>query len=219
MALIGNCASLAETGSTTAPAAPPPEELDLASILRRLGQTYAGMAGYYDRGVSTVYSSRHPELNRTQTFTTRFERSTYFSWVSDLGDKTDYRITFDGVRVVEQWYGRRRERADLGDAIASATGISDSAAFWIPTLLMPEMIESAGLLHTFSRASSATRLADEEVGGQHCFVLRAQSRLTDVRVWISTRDFLIRRITHQNAGRDEVITTSYTPRTDISLAP
>ena len=195
------------------------EPLDLAAILRRVGQTYAGMPAYHDRGVSVVRWSRHPELNSTQRFTTHFERGRYFSWVSDMGQTDDYRITFDGVSVVTQSHGRRKERPDLGTAIAGATGISDLAAFWIPTLLMPEMIPTAGLLPNFRRASSMTRLADQVAGDQPCFVLRAQDDLGDVRVWISARDFLIRRIEHRNAGRDELTTTDYTPQTDISLGP
>ncbi|MEQ1727381.1 MAG: hypothetical protein ABL982_03290, partial [Vicinamibacterales bacterium] len=193
--------------------------LDLPTILRRLGQRYAAMGVYRDRGVSIVRSSRYPELNTTQRFATEFERSRHFSWVSDLGKKDDYRITFNGVRVVEQFYGRRKEVPTLGEAIAGATGISNVAATWIPTLLMPDVLPGVGLLPAFRRASSPARLPDEEAGGQQCFVLQAQDIRLQVRVWISRRDFLVRRVEHRSEGRDVVTTTDYTPQTDISLGP
>jgi len=193
--------------------------LDLPTILRRLGQRYAAMGVYRDRGVSIVRSSRYPELNTTQRFATEFDRSRHFSWVSDLGKKTDYRITFDGSRVIELFYGRRHEVQTLGEAIAGATGISNTAATWIPTLLMPEVLPGVGLLPAFRRSSSSARLSDEEAGGQQCFVLQAQDIRLQVRVWVSRGDFLVRRVEHRSEGRDVVTTTDYTPRTDISLDP
>ncbi len=219
LCLVGGAISLDASASAYQAVAPHSDALDIQGILQRVGRTYAALAGYYDRGVCTVFSSRLPELNTTQRFATRFERSKYFSWTSDLADKSAYRITFDGVRVVRQWYGRSTELSKLSDAIAGATGISDSAAFWVPTLLMPEMIPSAGLIPEFTRAASTTRLPDEYIAGERCFVLRAQDGLAYVHVWISMRDFLIRRLVHRNAGRDEVTTTDYTPQTDISLTP
>ena len=193
--------------------------LDLATILRRTGQTYAAMGVYRDRGVSVVRSSRYPELNTTERFATEFERSRHFSWVSDLGKKTDYRITLDGSRVIELFYGRRQEVPTVGEAIAGASGISHLAAAWIPTLLMPEAIPGSGLLPAFRRASSSSRLPDQEAGGQQCFVVQAQDIRLQVRVWIGRRDFLVRRVEHRSEGRDVVTTTDYTPGTDISLDP
>lgn len=213
---MGGAVSLHATASTHQAATAQPDALE---ILRRVGDTYARLAGYYDRGICMVHSARLPALNVTQRFATRFERSKYFNWTSDLGRKTDYQITFDGVKVVTHSYGRRQERSDLGDAIAGATGISDAAAFWVPTLLMPELIPRAGLLVEFRRADTTMRLPDEDVAGQRCFVLRAQTGQAYVKAWISTRDFLIRRIEDRNAGRDEITTTDYTPQTDISLTP
>lgn len=195
------------------------QTLDLGTILQRLGRTYSAMTVYRDRGVSTVQYSRSPELDITQRFATEFERAKHFSWVSDLGKKNDYRITFDGLRVVERFYGRQEEVPTLGDAIASATGISHIAATWVPTLLMPEMLPGTGILPTFRRASLATRLPDDQAGGQRCFLLRAQDSRLEVRVWIGTRDFLVRRIEHRSLGRDAITTTDYTPQTDIALTP
>lgn len=194
------------------------EAMDLAAILRRLAQTYSALPAYRDRGISVVHSSRYPSLNSTQRFTTEFERSRHFSWVSDLGKNDDYRITFDGVKVFERFYGRQKEVASLGNALVGAIGISNVAAAWVPTLLMPEVLSDVGLLPAIRRGSAAQQ-NDDGAGGHRCFVLQARDNRLEVRVWISQKDFLVRRIEHRSAGRDVVTTTDYTPQTDISLTP
>jgi hypothetical protein len=84
---------------------------------------------------------------------------------------------------------------------------------------MPDLLPGTGLPAVFRRASATARLRDDEANGQQCFVLRAQDSRLELKVWIGTRDHLVRRIEHRSLGRDVVTTTDYTPQTDISLNP
>lgn len=196
------------------------DAMALSEILERVGTTYAAMSVYIDRGTVTTTHPGETPWEPTHTFTTKFERSKKFSWTTDLGRHDTYRIEFDGVRVVSTWNAEREVMTSIGHAIGAAAGISHLSSIWIPGLLLrPETLEMGGLRGRFRRATSASRLPDEVLNGRPCFVIGSSLDGSDVRVWISKRDFLVRRIEQRYARYNSITTTDYTPQTDISLNP
>lgn len=197
----------------------PETDPEVAEILETLRKTYAALSAYSDRGVAFASHPGAPQRDRTQRFSTQFERSRRFGWASDLGTGDDYRIVAEGGAVLQLWNGRREPIPDLRLAVAGAAGISDFASVWIPTLLMPEMFQREGVIARLRYPALWTRLPDAEAGGQSCFVLRSLDGGIEVRVWTSTRDFLIRRIEDRLIPLNVIVTTDYSPRTDIALTP
>ncbi len=195
------------------------EPLGLANILERLSTTYAAMSVYIDRGIVTITHPGESRSEPTQTFTTRFDRSGRFTWTSDLGRRDEYRIVSEGARVVHVWNGTRETMASVGDAIGRGAGVSHLSSVWVPALLMPDVLRGRGLLGMLSRAAGSSRLPDEAVNGRLCFVIAFADDGADFRIWISKRDFLLRRIEQRDARYNSITTTDYTPQTDISLSP
>ncbi len=195
------------------------DRLGLAEILKKLGDTYAAMSVYIDRGVVTTTHPGEAPWEPTQTFTTHFERAKTFTWTSDLGRHDTYGVVFDGARVVHVWNRKREVMTNVGDAIGRAAGVSHLSSVWVPGLLMPDALELGGLRGRFQRATKSSRLPDEAVNGRSCFVIESTLDGADVRVWISKRDFLIRRIEQRYARYNSITTTDYTPQTDIALTP
>ena len=195
------------------------DTLGLADILERLSRTYAAMSVYIDRGHVTTNHPGESWSEPTQTFTTHFERFTAFTWTSDLGRHDEYGVVLDGARVVHIWNGTRTTMASVGDAIGRGAGVSHLSSVWIPALLMPDALPGRGLRGLSSRATSASRLPDEAINGRPCLVIAFTDDGATFRVWVSTPDFLIRRIEQRYARYNSTTTTDYTPQTDISLAP
>ena len=195
------------------------DTLGLAEILERLSGTYAAMSDYVDRGHGTTKHPGEAWSEPPQTFTTHFTRFTAFTWTSDLGRGDEYGVVVDGARVVHVWNGTRTTMTSVGDAVGRGAGVSHLSSVWIPALLMPDALQGRGLRGLISRATSATRLPDEAVNERPCFVIAFTDDGATFRVWISRRDFLIRRIEQRYARYNSITTTDYTPHTDISLTP
>lgn len=193
--------------------------MGFSEILEGLGHTYASMSVYSDRGTVTTTYPGETRREPTQTFTTQFERSKRFTWTSDLGRHGEYGVVVDGTRVAHIWNRQRETMNSVDDAVSRSAGVSQLSSVWVPALLMPDAIPDSGLRGRFSRATSASRLPDETLNGRQCFVIASSLDGSDVRVWISKRDFLIRRIEQRYARYNSITTTDYAPQTDISLSP
>jgi outer membrane lipoprotein-sorting protein len=176
-------------------------ELTAARIIEQMAKVYRTCASYADTGA-------YRDGNGSGTFTTAFVRpdrfrfeyeSTFFAIFPER-----YLVWRDGGQAMYRSKGlltNDGERMSLGDAVASATGVTYGTAHVIPALLLPE--EVGGL--TLGELSGLRRLPDAMLDGSRCYQITGEWANETTTVWIDQRTFLVRRI----AGRDTV--TSYQP--------
>ena len=221
--LVAFVSSLDGPASARVSAAPAHTQQDgaeaVAEIIERVGTAYAAMSVYFDRGVVTITHPGEAPWEPTQRFSTEFERNRHFKWTSDLGRNDVYGVVADGTQVFHVWNRKREAMDSIDAALGRGVGVSHLTSDWVPALLMPEAISHSVLRATLERGSGSRRLPDEVLNGRPCFVVGAAGEGFQLRVWISKRDYLIRRIEQRYPRYNSITTTDYTPQTDISLAP
>jgi len=167
-----------------------------ASILRSMSHTYAAMASYQDVGeVTTTYRMGTGPEKHTTRFATWFSRPDRLRFVWQDGESKG-RIWSDGEAAYSRHspYGSSgpvRKEASLSLAIAGATGVSNNAAYTVPTLLFPEAAD-----FRLEQIEELQVTGTESLEGRECFVIMGKHPRSDslYTLWVGTEDRLLHRI-------------------------
>jgi hypothetical protein len=179
-------------------------------IIGRVLMRYATCDSYADRGrYESVHNPDGPPSGRRYKilhFETRFRRPDhfYFEFSKEAPgprESWDRFVIWQAGGACRNWWTHESESEceGLGLAVAGATGISRSTALTVPSLLMPERIDSSvipGLL-------SCERLDDAEIDGRAHWCVRPRADAVHGipdRYAIDPRTLLIRRV----EGRTEI---------------
>ena len=211
--------ALSAGGHDQAPASDPSEG---SEVLRRIREAYADCESYRDEGeVRTVFVSKDG-LKRTdlKTFKTAFVRPDRFrfEFKARRGEVewNQYVIWADedGVR---SWWTIEQEveyPTSLGLAIAGATGVSSGSAYYVPNLLMPDLVGGRGLLPDGSKV-----IGEELLDGLACHKVEDPDGMT---LWFDKEELLLRAVFQTRAFEDEGFSTekrmTYRPQFNVEIA-
>jgi hypothetical protein len=222
LALLVGCYT---SSSTIPPASPTPNRgpiyrapvLTASEILLAMSDAYANATSYVDHGkVTTVF-----ELTQPGVFT--LARPVDIAFVRDGAFRYEFRRAFDsfvvwsdGTSTLTEWSVQPgiKTVADLGLALASATGISGGSAHVTPRLL--ELV----------RGTSVAELPDprldgvETIDGHRCW--KVTSDVGKTTVWIDETSKLLRKrvttgVLASGTRVDE--TTVYDPTINTPVSP
>lgn len=176
-------------------------------ILRKVGERYSQCLSYSDSG-EVEFDDVHQNKEHIE-FKSAFVRPDYlqFQW-QDYGPRRGKSQQFStlwsgGGKTVTLWDTSKvvlEEEENLRLAIAGATGCSAGAASIVPPLLLSELsTDCINLL----QVRDVELLGEETFNELECYVLKGSLLKQDDHVlWISARDFSIRRV------RNDVSTTA-----------
>jgi len=169
------------------------QELKPETILKQAAARYTKYSSYQDVGVVITSRSKDRGIEE-KPFKLYFSRPNRFRF-----EWLDYYLPNERTNVVwcdgqntYTYFGpdRFEKKASIELGVAAATGISSGAAATIPTLLMPEIADS--LLHDLTNLEL---LGVETFEGELCYRIKgAYSDGDTSEVWISQRDFLVRKL-------------------------
>ena len=183
---------------------------DAREVVRKMAESYAACKSYQDTGVvETTYHEETEGRIEKMPFKTYFKRPNQFrfewtDFVSWKAGRTSI-IWSNATGVFTFWDPDRYEKdEDLSMGIAGATGVSHGAAHTVPRLLLPT--EIGGFALTELKDLS---LAGEEVfEGEPCYKITGKHPFGFVyEMWISKRDFLLRKQKDQSSGKDGALKT------------
>lgn len=191
-----------------------------------MAAVYSDCETYSDVGVvsSTVFTVEVGEKRLDdKTFATAFIRPDRFCFEfaepEDGQQKTRCVISREGEDV-QFWFfalpGIERPES-LEMALAGATGVSGTAAYFVPALLMPTEIGGRGL--TLMR--EIRRVDDARHKKNRCYRVEGRLGAGTAMVWVDIESFLIRRLDYQldlGHTRDESSIT-YEPRVNCAVSP
>jgi RNA polymerase sigma factor (sigma-70 family) len=176
----------------------PGEKFTAQQILQKSKNAYAALTSYSDEGTSAstvgtnsvaphVFSIRmaRPNLYRIQwKQDSGFFVSTGLVWSAGHGD-------FQQTTAVPP-----RQERDMQEAFSNAAGISGGS-----TMSVPAMVFDINTRNQLPWAmQNATRLPDEKIGRENCYVLTRSSGERITTIWIGKRDLLIRQIQHDTSA-------------------
>ncbi|SHO50104.1 hypothetical protein [Desulfopila aestuarii] len=191
-------------------------DLTANEILSRMKKVYANAQTYQDKGLVKIVI-RFPERVHTvkKPFATAFNRPSRFRFEFKNIEpfvKTSTFIAYqNGQDIRAHWdldEGVSQIKT-IGDALATAAGISGGSARTVPTLLLQEesRFRNAILLY------SPRRTADEVIDGIDCYQIEDPNDYRDLTLWIDKKEFLLRKIYQyqdlQNSKNEA--TTTYNP--------
>jgi len=174
------------------------------AILKQTAARYAKYSSYQDDGlVITTYSEATGGQIDKRPFKLFFSRPNRFrfEWL-DYYLQNSGRLNVvwsDGADTFGYWEPDRYEKKEsLEMGIAGATGISGGSAYTIPRLLMPTI--DGWVLTELTK----TNLAGKEIfEGELCYRIKGLDLDGDLtEVWISKKDFLIRKVTTHSSFED-----------------
>lgn len=182
-------------------------------VLRKVGERYSQCLSYSDSG--EVEFDDVDQKKEHIEFKTEFVRPDYlqFQW-QDYGPRRGKSQQFStlwsgGGKTVVRWDASKvvlDEKENLRLAIAGATGCSAGAAHIVPSLLLCEL--RTDCIHLL-QVRDVELLGEEIFNELDCYALKGSLLKQDDHVlWISARDFSIRRI------RNDISTTAEESRRD-----
>lgn len=174
--------------------------MNATEILRRVAERYSQCLSYSDSG-EVEFDDVDQKKERIK-FTTEFVRPDYlhFQW-QDYGPRRGKSQQFStlwsgGDKTVVRWDANKvvlEEQENLRLAIAGATGCSAGAAHIVPSLLVNELRTDCKHL---LQVKDVELLGKENFNELDCYVLKGSLFKKDDHIlWISARDFSLRRIT------------------------
>lgn len=175
--LVAGMLAAPSTPGAFATAEPAPTE-----ILSRMQDTYRAMETYSAKGYSTVETSQTAAAFTAKSdYSITLKKPHFFNifWSSTAnmmsGMKKEGRVWNDGTTpsLYMNMMGMKSsymEFRDLPTALAAATGVSQGAAFGHPVRHFFPFLDDLNV-HT-SAVKNLSRLPDEEVRGQPCFVIQ-----------------------------------------------
>lgn len=190
--------------------------LTAEDIFSRMKKVYANAQTYQDKGLVKVVI-RFPERNHIvkKPFSTAFIRPNRFRFeykeVKSLFKASTFIVYQNGESIKAYWdldEGISQIKT-VGEALATATGISGGSARTVPTMLLPDesRFRNAILLYSPKRA------ADEVIDGIECYRIEDPSDYRDLTLWIDKEEFLLRKIYVERDLKDSQAktTTTYKP--------
>ncbi len=173
------------------------------SIIEKMAAQYANASSYQDIGVvEDVKGEGGGQRETVIKFKTFFARPHFFRF-----EWTDRSIVTSEERLNVIWNDGKQtysyyswgdagveKKEDLSLGIAGATGISRGAAHVIPALLMEEV---SGFRLTETK--NVSLLGEEKFEGEDCYIVRGyHPHNFPIDMWISKRDFLLRKVKEPN---------------------
>ena len=169
-------------------------------IVKKMAAQYAVAKSYQDIGIAQRIASDGSTVLASEPavyFKTYFDRPNRFrfEWENQVTSKSWSILWSDGADVYAKWAQRGPEKqANLDVGITGATALSLGAARLVPNLLMREV---SGFRLT--QMQRVTRLRDEKVGDELCFVVRGHHPYGfQIDLWISKTDFMLRKEREKN---------------------
>lgn len=175
------------------------------AILARMSDAYAQCASYQDTGVveSTYHEATSGRIEK-MPFKLYFKRPNLlrFEW-TDYNPWKNGRTSIvwsNGKEAFTYWEPDRYEKDEtLDSGLAGATGVSRGAAHTVPRLLMRETISG----FTLTELKNLTLAPDEEFEGELCYHIKGAHPFGDpYELWISKRDFLLRKVREKSTFDD-----------------
>jgi outer membrane lipoprotein-sorting protein len=209
-----------------------------SQIVELAERAYARCDSYRDSGVvTTTFVSEDRQWTAEIPFTTAFLRPDRLRLEfkdKSLGDPPPTTIIWSTDGEVRTWRDIDpgvETPADLEEALAAATGVSQGISYRVPSLLIP----GAALGGPPLDLHYAVRIGDAEDEGFGCFRIRGQRirtpitlgegeraavlRENSVTLWIDKDTYLVRKVEESNVYdtfSTEAITT-YNPEIDVEI--
>lgn len=184
----------------TVPALGQSTDLNGEQIVAKMAKEYASAKSYQDNGIVQASSGvSNGPLEKIVAFKTYFVRPKRirFEWIyTDKYSDSNFQIVWsDGKDTFTYWVTDPVEKnPDLSSGIAGATGVSRGSGHTIPALLLEEI---SGF-----RMTEMTRLSllrEERFEDENCYVVEGFHPFGfPYHLWISKRDFLIRKLSRRN---------------------
>lgn len=204
-------------------------DLDAATIMEIMAQTYSSSSTYRDTGAvsnkTSILGIDIEALSEPIRFSTAFVRPDRFRFEFEyqFSERDWYRYVVHadptGARTTWDIEPGITEEQSLGLALAGATGVSRGAAHTIPALLIPETVGGWRL----TELESLSRIGNGVINGRECLKIRGEHPAgPPVIIWIDPETFLIKRIEERLTLMLFVhndLTTDYTSEIDIRIDP
>jgi hypothetical protein len=184
---------------------------DVNSILSKTESAYLNMKTYLDSGkvVSSFYNNPRP-FSRALLFKTAYSDNGSFNFeFYQLGDDHLYIVNKDVSNKVQVWDGSKiRTGLPFANAIAGSVGISSSASIMITNFLMPGAAQTYSK-NIFSRLKERKLAASEVIKGNTCYKITGSDGNRSIVIWISQKDFLIRKLERDEPVNDFRVKNTY----------
>jgi outer membrane lipoprotein-sorting protein len=174
-------------------------------IVKRMAAQYAHASSYQDTGV--VMDVKGEGVSESETaikFKTYFARPQFFrfEWMerSTVTSEESLSVVWNDGKQTYSYYSwddpAVEKKEGIGLGIAGATGISRGSAHTIPSLLMEDV---GGFLLT--EMTNLSIVGEENFEGEDCYIVRGYHPFKfPIDVWISKRDFLLRKAKEPKDG-------------------
>jgi outer membrane lipoprotein-sorting protein len=192
------------------------DDLTAVDILTRMKKVYANAQTYHDKGLVKVVI-RFPERDHTvkKPFTTAFIRPNRFRFeykdIEPLVKTSTFIAYQNGQDIKAHWDLDEgvSQITSIGEALATAAGISGGSARTVPTMLLPEESRFRNPILLYS----PKRAVDEVIEGIDCYRIKDLNDYRDLTLWIDKETFLLRKIyTYQDFQDSQAeSTTTYKP--------
>lgn len=167
------------------------ESLTAQSIIERMGDKYAKASSYQDTGIIMDKGNISGQSQSVIKFKTYFVRPHFFrfEWLDRSGAASEERLNVvwnDGKQTFayHSWWAPTVEKQkDIGSGIAGAAGSPT-----VPNLLMAEV---GGF--NFTQLTNLSVVGEEKFEEEDCYIVRGEGYGVTRDVWVSKRDFLIRK--------------------------
>ncbi|MGA7540586.1 MAG: hypothetical protein WBW93_17650 [Steroidobacteraceae bacterium] len=209
---------------TTANAAATIDAMTASMVLQRVATVYATAKTYQDTGVVKPTGGGAATFLSDVPFSTAYRAPDRFRFAFVAMHPVMIQtpalrgITYRNGKDVEQWaFSKLTAPSSLDIAIASATGVSSSAAYNIPALLMPQLISG----RKFTDDANAELLPETPCDRHTCYRVQeshSRGRVTEI-VWIDRTSFLVRRIEYHLTLPNDVTSSFSTIYQPVINAP
>jgi hypothetical protein len=202
------CVAYSSQGQSVALDAPT-SNVAAQQIIDRSIAVYANCNSYVDEGeVKTIFYQSNGSRTVIKPFTTAFVRPSDFRFeYQELRNQAVWSryIIWQDAEGVKTWWSIRpgvESPASLAMALAAATGVSSSASFTIPTLLMPE----TRIGNQLKSLTALKLLSDQEINGRPAYQIQGavtknpshidvvDARNGPVTFWLDKESLLIVKI-------------------------
>lgn len=175
------------------------DPITVSSVIEKTELAYAKAERYLDSGkvVSTFKNAGIPPTSTAIYFKTAYSNSGQFNFeYYKLGQSNSlYTINRDKNKIVQSWWGinnKTRTYPTLEEALNTAQGVSTLTSTMIPKFLFAK---SGTLgLNIFNVMKDHVLVTPEIVSEILCYKLSGTYKNGTAIIWISQKDFLIRRV-------------------------
>ncbi|MBV8659388.1 MAG: hypothetical protein JO142_16320 [Burkholderiales bacterium] len=215
----------------------PSDSLSAEQILDRSAAAYRNLRTYEDTGTVVTRVDGNPAPLKALAFQTLFSQPGWLRFAyHDTGPgglQTHHVLLIENGRatVRSSLTGEEASTKDAVSAVAEATGISDSAAYTLPAVLLPDV---AWKVETWLSAPNANRVDDGVEQGIRCYRIQRRTSIDSNRepsaadthnvaetmYWIAMGSALLLRVDRQvdMDGRKVAIVTRYIAKADSPVS-